>query len=196
MSVPVILSVGRLFKRKGHVHLVRALKQLGREVKLFIVGSGPERERLIAEAKASNIQLSLLQDLSSAELHALYTRAKVFVLPSVTDRKGLKEGFGLVLLEAMAHRVPVVAFANGGVVDVIEDGVTGYLVAEGDETLLAARIADALDGKLNVEIALQKITAKFSRRKLQVSMLDALARSFAGDFVTGTAYHPWLVPAS
>src|SRR2546429_327031 len=74
--------------------------------------------------------------------------ADAFVLPAVVDRRGDTEGLGVVLLEAMNHRVPVIASAIGGITDIVEDGVSGLLVPPGDATALAAalgRLARAPD---------------------------------------------------
>src|SRR5205807_1231011 len=66
--------------------------------------------------------------------------ADAFVLPAVVDRRGDTEGLGVVLLEAMNHRVPVIASAIGGITDIVEDGVSGLLVPPGDAPALAAAL--------------------------------------------------------
>jgi glycosyltransferase involved in cell wall biosynthesis len=201
MKVPIVLSVGRLVEGKGHIHLIRALKLLRREIELTIVGTGPERERLIAEAGTTvdgskpTFRFTVVENPTQEKLHALYDQASVFVLPSIGDRRGWKEALGMVLLEAIAHRRPVVAFDSGGISDVIQDGVTGFLVREGDEAGLANRIADALGGKLDVETALRVTTAKFSRRKIQETVLKALAETLAGNHAEGALHQPAQKPA-
>src|ERR1051326_4422741 len=86
--------------------------------------------------------------VSEGELQAAYAAADAFVLPAVVDRRGDTEGLGVVLLEAMNHRVPVIASASGGITDIVEDGVSGLLVPPGDARALAAaleRLARAPD---------------------------------------------------
>src|SRR5438105_3672119 len=86
--------------------------------------------------------------VSEAELQDAYAAADAFVLPAVVDRRGDTEGLGVVLLEAMNHRVPVIASAIGGITDIVEDGVSGLLVPPGDAAALAAaleRLARAPD---------------------------------------------------
>lgn len=201
LKVPIVLSVGRLVEGKGHMYLIRAMKMLRRETELIIVGTGPERDRLIAEARTAangsppTFRFTLVENPTQEKLHTLYDQASVFVLPSVSDRRGWKEALGMVLLEAIAHRLPVVAFDSGGISDVIQDGVTGFLVKEGDEPGLANQIADALDGKLNVETALRVTTAKFSRRKIQETVLKALAETLARNRAGGAAHQPARMPA-
>src|SRR2546429_1611392 len=76
------------------------------------------------------------------------TGADAFVLPAAVDRGGDTERLVVVLLEAMNHRVPVIASAIGGITDIVEDGVSGLLVPPGDAPALAAalgRLAGAPD---------------------------------------------------
>ncbi len=136
-----ILSVGRLVPRKGHIYLIDAVKKLvaeGMDIKLVIVGFGPEKERL--QKQAEGLDCEIRSGISEEEVNAEYEKADLFVLPSITDRQGEKEGLGLVSLEAMAHKVPVIAFDNGGIKEVVIDGVTGILLPEKDIEGLAAAI--------------------------------------------------------
>jgi glycosyltransferase involved in cell wall biosynthesis len=74
-----------------------------------------------------------------------YRDAGVFVMPAVTDWKGEQEGFGMVIVEAMAYGLPVVASRSGGIPDIIRDGENGLLVPERDVGALAAALARVLD---------------------------------------------------
>ena len=73
--------------------------------------------------------------------------ADVFVRSSITTSKGAKEGFGLVMLEAMASGVPVVAFASGGITQLITHGVNGLLCKEKDVKTLAENISKVINDK-------------------------------------------------
>ena len=137
---PTVLFVGRLHQRKGVDHLLRAMPAVLEHVpdaRLLVAGSG-ERE---ADLKALKVELDLgdsvefLGFVPDADLPDLYARASVFTMPS------LYEGFGIVMIEAMASSVPVVAFATGGAPEVIEDGVNGHLA---DPATLADRLVDVL----------------------------------------------------
>jgi glycosyltransferase involved in cell wall biosynthesis len=147
-----VLFVGRLVERKGVSHLVDAITLLlpGVDVRLVIVGDGPERARIEARIREKRLdgRVAVRGKVSDAELQAAYAAADAFVLPAVVDRRGDTEGLGVVLLEAMNHRVPVIASAIGGITDIVEDGVSGLLVPPGDAQALAAaleRLARAPD---------------------------------------------------
>lgn len=141
----VILTVGRWLvteRYKGMDTLIKALPRLllhWPDVELVMVGSGNDRAWLENIARDSGVQrhVHFFADLSYAELSACYAACEVFALPS----RG--EGFGFVYLEGMARGKPVIGGAHGGAPEVIEDGVTGYVVQHGDTEQLATSI-DAL----------------------------------------------------
>lgn len=145
----VILSVGRWNssqRYKGMDHLIAALPRLLTdlpEVQLVAVGDGDDLGWLenLAEGNGVARHVHFVRGVSQDELGAWYSACEIFALPS----RG--EGFGLVYLEAMAYGKPVVAGAHGGAPEIVEDGVTGYLVPHGDlpqlATALAALLGDA-----------------------------------------------------
>ena len=129
----LILSVGRMIPRKGHLTLVRALPRILKRVPdahLFIVGQGPEVSACSRAAQRMGIRenVTFAGRLSDNEVQALYHICNVFALPTGTDRNGQVEGFGLVFTEAHAHAKPVVAGRSGGVVDAVRHEETGLLV--------------------------------------------------------------------
>ncbi len=138
----VILSVGRWLaneRYKGMDTLITALPRLltrWPELQLLAVGDGDDRPWLedLAEKNGVNRHVHFLSGLSFEELAACYDACEMFALPSRA------EGFGLVYLEAMARGKPVIGGAQGGAPEVIEDGVTGYLVPHGDAAQLATSI--------------------------------------------------------
>lgn len=137
-----LLAVGRLVPEKGYADLLRAVARLrdeGREVRLTLVGEGPHEPRLRALAADLGVPVRFAGSLAPGALDDVYAGTDVVVVPS------RREGFGLVAVEALARRRPVVATAAGGLVDVVEDGVTGWAVPPGDVGALAAAIAGALD---------------------------------------------------
>ena len=79
--------------------------------------------------------------MSDSELAEAYSSADLFVLPAVLDTHGDTEGLGVVLLEAMAAHVPVLASAAGGITDVVVDGESGVLVPPGDAGALSSALA-------------------------------------------------------
>src|SRR5205823_5244559 len=186
-----VLFVGRLVERKGVSHLVDAVSLLlplpGADVRLVIVGDGPERARIEARIREKRLdgRVAVRGRVSDAELQAAYAAADAFVLPAVVDRRGDTEGLGVVLLEAMNHRVPVIASAIGGITDIVEDGVSGLLVPPGDATALAAalgRLARAPDLAAGLgEAGYRRLRERFSwdaitRRWLEVYAAAARPR--------------------
>jgi phosphatidylinositol alpha-1,6-mannosyltransferase len=142
----VILTVGRWVaneRYKGMDTLITALPRLltqWPELHVLAVGEGDDRVWLedLAEQNGVNRHIHFLRGLSYQELAACYSACEIFALPSGG------EGFGLVYLEAMARGKPVIGGAHGGAPEVIEDGVTGYLVPHGDAVQLATSIETLL----------------------------------------------------
>jgi glycosyltransferase involved in cell wall biosynthesis len=145
----IVLYAGRLIDVKGVEYLIRAfpsvLEKHG-DARLHIVGSGPLKKELVSLSGKLGLQGSVTfhDAVSQEELVRYYSMADVFVLPSIVNDKGESEGLGVVLLEAMACRVPVIGSAVGGIPDIIKDGETGLLAAEKDPIDLAERICRLL----------------------------------------------------
>ncbi|MER7542399.1 glycosyltransferase family 4 protein [Spirillospora sp. NPDC127506] len=130
---PVVLSVARLVRRKGHDMLVRAWGDVVRrrpDARLVIVGDGPMRHRLQEMAdRCAPGAVTLAGLVSAADLPRYYAAADVFALPCRDDRHGLQtEGLGLSVLEASAAGLPVVVGRSGGSPAALIDGRTGVLV--------------------------------------------------------------------
>jgi glycosyltransferase involved in cell wall biosynthesis len=142
-AVHTILSAGRLVWEKGHQDVLRAVALLRRErddVRLVIVGDGPERKTL--ERYAADLGIAEHVDLRPRipydEMPSLYASASALVLASLPT-KGWEEQFGMVLVEALAARTPVVAAASGAIPEVL-DGA-GTLFEAGDWAGLARALA-------------------------------------------------------
>lgn len=137
-----ILSIGRLIERKGYEYLIGAcgiLKNENVNFKLTIIGSGPEEgkiRRMIKDLGLENV-IEILHNIPQKDLIFFYNRSQVFVLPSVTDWKMEAEGLGMVLMEAMSCKAPVIGTQSGGIVDVVLHEKTGLLVPEKDPEALA-----------------------------------------------------------
>jgi glycosyltransferase involved in cell wall biosynthesis len=136
-----ILFVGRLVERKGVTHLIEALARLpaGLGARLVIIGDGPERPALQAQARAAGVEdrVEIRGRVSDAALRDAYAASHVLVLPSILDARGDTEGLGVVLLEAMSYGVPVVASNIGGITDIVEHAHSGLLVPPADPGALA-----------------------------------------------------------
>ena len=134
-----VLAVGRLVARKGHFLLVEALARLrsaGVELRVVIVGEGPERQELEALAARLGVTDHLLMPgaVGQDEIADWFRDADVLCLPSFA------EGVPIVLMEAMASGLPVVASRTMGIPELVEDGVSGLLVTPGR----SEEIVDAL----------------------------------------------------
>jgi glycosyltransferase involved in cell wall biosynthesis len=139
-----LLFVGRLVERKGIQHLLPALASLRARyaVRLHLVGTGPMEGPLRAQAQRLELGdvVQFHGFIDTTSLSRRYAGAHAFVLPAVQDRKGDVEGLGVVLIEAGAYGLPLVASRAGGIVDVVREGETGLLVPPGDEQALEAAL--------------------------------------------------------
>jgi len=140
---PTILSVCHLYPRKSVDVLLRAMPQVRASIpnaRLRIVGIGPELDRLIALRDVLGLsgEVDFLHHLPFEQLVFEYRDAALFCLPS------RQEGFGIVLLEAMAAGRAVVASRATAIPEVVPDSVVGSLVTPGDPDALAATLIDLL----------------------------------------------------
>ena len=188
---PVILSVARLVEKKGLGDLIAAadiLRRRGRVFQVEIIGSGPQRGTL--QAQAERLGLTDRVRLFGAQAHETvclaYQRASVFALPCVIASNGDRDGIPNVLPEAMASGVPVVTTSVSGVPELIESGVDGLLVPPNDP----AALAEAID-KLLASQELRENLARAARAKIESSFsLDASAERLLALF--GEPEHPHL----
>lgn len=139
-----VLYVGRLTEEKGVALLMAAWDRVraagGVDLPLLVAGAGPLAHELAGWA-AGRADVRVLGLRSPADCAALAAGAAAVVTPSVWP-----EAFGLVVVEAMAAGVPVVASAHGAFLELVDDGVTGVLHRPGDVSALAAALRGVLDG--------------------------------------------------
>jgi glycosyltransferase involved in cell wall biosynthesis len=135
----MVFACRQLFPRKGIRFLIQAIAELRPrhpEIRLVIAGDGFERPQLEALADALHVRdiTTFLGWVSNRELPRYLRCCAVSAIPS------LEEGFGIPAAEAMGCEVPVVATDAGGLPEVVEDGVTGFVVQKGNATALAGAI--------------------------------------------------------
>jgi phosphatidylinositol alpha-1,6-mannosyltransferase len=139
----VILSVSRLTIEKGIDDVMKAIahldKSLSQRIKYIIVGQGPAIKYLrnLHRQLGLNKKITFLGKIPNTNLISLYDMCDIFVLPS---RRGASESFGRVFVEAAARSKTSIAANTGGMLDIIQDGKTGFLVDPSDVEALGKSI--------------------------------------------------------
>lgn len=141
---PILLSVGRLQRRKGHDTVIEAIAALSHDLPhlhYLIAGDGQERTRLeqLATVRGVSNRVVFLGEVGDAELPGLYAACDVFVMPNRSDAHDV-EGFGIVFLEAAATSRPSIGGRSGGAPEAVLDGHTGLLVDGSNHVELAQAI--------------------------------------------------------
>jgi starch synthase len=129
-GIPYVLFVGRITRQKGVTHLVDAIDHLPPETQVVLCAGAPDTPELADELRAKvdharrqHPRIVWIEKMiTKPEIIQLYSNCRVFCCPSVY------EPFGIINLEAMACRAPVVASSTGGIKEVVVEGETGYLV--------------------------------------------------------------------
>ena len=140
-----IATTGRLVEKKGLEYSIRAVAKLAKlhsNIKYNIIGDGPLREnlqQLIQDLAVSNI-VKLLGPKQQQELIEILNNSHIFTAPSVTAKDGNQDAPVNVLKEAMAMGMPVVSTYHGGIPELVEDGISGFLVPERDVDALAEKL--------------------------------------------------------
>ena len=127
---PYVLFVGRITRQKGVTHLVDAIRYLPADTQVVLCAGAPDTPEIAAEmrqkvdeARRNHPHILWIEKMmSKPDIIQMYSHCAVFCCPSVY------EPFGIINLEAMACRAPVVASATGGILEVVVDGTTGTLV--------------------------------------------------------------------
>ena len=162
----MVLFTGRLTEHKGVEYLIKAARQIKAEV--IIAGDGPERkylESLILKFKLTNVHMVGYFSYKLDTINDFYLRADVYVAPSVWN-----EPLGLVILEAMVNKTPVVVSRKGGVTTLVKDGYNGFLIRPRSPKLIVEKVNLLLqDEKLAEKMgerAYKTVTEKFSWDKI------------------------------
>lgn len=172
-----IVFLGRLVPEKGVWQLINSFAEVHERItaaKLYIGGRGPQKailEKRVAELGLEK-QVVFTGFLKEKERNYIYNRASVAVFPS------LYEPFGIVALEAMATRTPVIVSNVGGLSEIVDNGITGLKVPAGIESALSQAIINVLE---NRDLAQQMVQNAWEEVN-QVYSWEAIART------TRTAY--------
>lgn len=140
-----LITVCRLAEKKGVEYSIRAVSEVSKRyqnLEYLIVGDGPLRpplEKLIQELNPeANIQI--LGWKKHEDVTRLLSDAHILIAPSVTAADGDQEGIPVALMEAMAMGLPVVSTYHSGIPELVENGISGYLVSEKDVNSLANKL--------------------------------------------------------
>jgi len=177
---PVVLFVGRLVEKKGCEYLIRAMSQVNLvlpETKLVIIGDGPLRPELETLAAHNLNHYEFLGVQPAAIVRDWMRQSSLLVVPSITSTTGDSEGLPMVVVEAQATGLPVVASRHGGIPEAISHGETGLLVSERDWQDLAQHIQYLFQNPVSwqeiSEKGRQQTLNKFNLHK-QTQVLEAI----------------------
>jgi colanic acid/amylovoran biosynthesis glycosyltransferase len=140
-----LISVGRFVKKKGMSYAIRAIAQIVQKyprIHFTLIGDGPERNNLQLLIKKLNLQDTVTLEgwMSQQEIVYLLNRSHIFLLPSITPPNGNEEGIANALKEAMAMGLISIATWHAGTPELIDDGISGFLVPEKKSKELANTI--------------------------------------------------------
>ncbi len=181
----LLLSVGRLVKRKGVMWFVRevmpGLVAVHPEALLVVCGDGPLRQAIEAEIKTAHLEAHVLLGgkVDAETLRAAYSSADVFVMPNIAV-PGDPEGFGLVVLEAGLAGTPVVAADLEGIRDAMAAGKTGLLVESGNAPAFLEAVTKTLAARAGLE----------TREQIRQSSLERASWAAAGEHYL-SAFQDW-----
>lgn len=140
-----LISVSRLAEKKGleyGIRAVAALVQEGLQLEYLIIGDGELREPLtsLIDQLAVGHAVKLLGPKNHTEVLETLGSSHILLAPSITAKDGNQEGIPVALMEAMAMGMPVVSTFHSGIPELVEDGISGYLVAEKDTDALSEKL--------------------------------------------------------
>ena len=171
-----VLFVGRLVEKKGCGDLLDAVAGLRDPPKLCLIGDGPLRKDLEAQAERLRLDAHFMGYQPPAAVREAMKTSTAFCVPSRASTDGDREGFGMVFLEAAAHRLPVVSYRSGGVPEAVADGQTGLLADEADASglrdLLARVLSEPELGRRLGDAGRRRVETQFDIRGCTVDLED------------------------
>jgi glycosyltransferase involved in cell wall biosynthesis len=182
-EAPLVVSAGRLVRKKGFDVLIDAighLRRSGSAVQLVIAGDGDLRGDLERRAAAVGNAVRLLGNRPQEEVGRLAAAADVVAVPSIRDEAGNVDGLPNFALEALATATPVVATTAGGLASVIDDRRTGLLVPERDVVALANAVGwllgHAAEGRALGAAARDRVIRDFGWERFGARLVDIYDR--------------------
>jgi glycosyltransferase involved in cell wall biosynthesis len=187
-GAPVVGILAALRPEKDHVTLLRAMRRVAErfpDVVLLVVGDGPMREEIVRTAAELGVEHRTIMTGSRSDIDRILRALTVFTLCSFTI-----ECFPMALLEAMAAGRPAVCTAVGGMPEMVEDGVTGFLVPPHDPDALADRLVALIE---DPELR-RRMGAQARRRASESFSLEASVAAAARE-IEAVAVGPVVGPA-
>ena len=145
-----LLTIARLVEKKGVQYGINAVAKVLKKypgIEYRIVGDGPLRNNMVDLIQELNIgnNVKLLGWKNQEEIVELMKYADILLAPSVTSQDGDQEGIPVVLMEALAQGIPVISTYHSGIPELVQDGISGFLVPERDTNALAEKIIYLLE---------------------------------------------------
>lgn len=162
-SAEYFLMVGRLLPYKRFDIAVQAFNEL--KLPLKIIGDGPEKKRLMREAK-SNIEF--LGNLGDKEIKEYYSNCRAFIFPQ-------EEDFGITAVEAMSCGKPVIAYQGGGALETIENGKTGLFFMQQNKSSLIETVRNFKNHQFDSEY-IRNYSLKFSEERFKREILEFIEK--------------------
>ncbi len=185
-----LLAIGRFVGKKGFDYLIRACAMLHREgmdFRLTLAGDGPREgqfRRLVSEAGLEN-KVSFPGFVPYDSVPELFLAADMLVMPSVVHSSGDRDGIPTVIMEALMHRVPVIATDVSGISEVVEDGETGLLIPEKNAVAIAEAVkrmtSDRVAAISMAERGRTKVLEQFDPEKNHRHVLSLYTRHIPTD---------------
>jgi colanic acid/amylovoran biosynthesis glycosyltransferase len=191
ITPPILVMVGRFVEKKGHEYGIKALalaRDAGYPSKLFILGDGPLQGRYNRLIETLNLRdlVEFPGPVSHAQVCELMLRSTVVLAPSVVAKNLDRESGLIVAKEAAACGIPTIGTLHGGIPDIIDDGITGYLVPERDAKTLGDRLIKLLsneDLRLSMGAAArQKMKREYNISERILDLEDTYDNVIAGKY--------------
>jgi glycosyltransferase involved in cell wall biosynthesis len=173
-----VMFVGRLAEVKGCEYLIRAIALMNQttDVELVVAGDGPLKNELMRLSVQLGVRAQFLGAIPHDDVVINLRRSHVLSLPSVRLANGMAEGLPMVLVEAQACGVPVIASAIGGTGEAVLDGETGFVIPEKDEYALAQKL-DLLMKNNSLLEAMASSARRFAQDRFNIRTCSARLES-------------------
>lgn len=180
---PLVLTTGRLDRRKGHdvaIQAIAILRERYPDIRYLIAGTGEEDERLRAIVKSFGLQAHVVFGgrLSREDLRSAYSAADIFLFPTRQEGNWV-EAQGLVVIEAGLCGLPVVAGRHGGVLEIVSHERTGLLIDPYDAAAAAAAVTRLLEDDQLRNRIVSSASEEWSQRFSIDAMVQGTLRAVA-----------------